>query len=174
MAMESIEIVNELAYTLGSQDNSRRYAFELDLSGEYSPSSIHGVIVDGVPTAVFAASGGATGVHDHSFIRAEDRCYLAVGSHVVCFGVKPFEYLWTLRIDEVTCFGVHYGDEADALVSHGELDISRFTESGQIVWSKSGEDAFTGAVTLRGDHVEAIDFNGRMYRFDYIDGHERN
>ena len=131
MAMESIEIVNELAYTLGSQDNSRRYAFELDLSGEYSPSSIHGVIVDGVPTAVFAASGGATGVHDHSFIRAEDRCYLAVGSHVVCFGVKPFEYLWTLRIDEVTCFGVHYGDEADALVSHGELDISRFTESGR-------------------------------------------
>jgi hypothetical protein len=31
-----------------------------------------------------------------------------------------------------------------------------------------------GAVTLRGDHVEAIDFNGRMYRFNYLDGHERN
>lgn len=157
--MESIEIVNEAAYTLGSQDNSRRYAFELDLSGEYSPNSIHGVIVDGVPTAVFAAGGGATGIHDNSFIQAGDRCYLAVGWHVVCFRSIPFEYLWTLRTDEVTCFGVHYGDESGALVSHGELDISRFTESGQVVWSKSGDDAFTGAVTLRGDHVEAIDFN---------------
>lgn len=171
--MERIEIINESGYSFGSRDNPRRYGFELELSGTYLHGAVHGVLIDGVPTAVFGVNGGATAIHDDSLLRRGNRCYLAVGSHVVCFNAAPFEYLWALQADEATCFGVHYSDEADAFISHGELEVSRFTESGQKVWSASGEDIFTGRFVLHRGHVETVDFNGRVYCFDYLDGRER-
>jgi hypothetical protein len=166
--MAKIEIINEPEFSFGSTDNSRNYLFELDLSGDYRPSSIHGVIIDDVPTAVFGASGGATGVHRNSLLQVDTRAYLAVGPWVVCFDIAQFNYNWALEIDWATCFGVYY--YAEALLSHGELEIVRFTNSGKKIWSASGADIFTEGFELRAEFVEAIDFNGRVYHFDYDNG----
>ena len=64
--MKIVEVVNESAYAFGSSDNVRQYPFELDLSDGYRPSSVHGVLIEGEPIAVFGTSGGTTGVHANS------------------------------------------------------------------------------------------------------------
>ena len=171
--MQSIEILDEPTYTFGSSDNLRRYSFELDLSGGYRHSFVHGVLIDSQPVAVFGACGGATQPHSNSLLKHGDRYYLAVGSFVVCFSIDPFKHYWALAIDPATCFGVHCCRDSGALISHGELEISRFTESGNILWSASGADIFSEGFALHAGVAEAIDFNGKVYRFGLSDGRVR-
>ena len=60
-----IEIVNEGAYSFGSPDNVRKYPFEQNFA-DRRHASVHGILINGVPLAVFGAGMGATGVHQHS------------------------------------------------------------------------------------------------------------
>ncbi len=170
-----IEIVDEPQYTPGSADNSRRYPMEIEMTegrGGCVPTSRHGVIIDGLPTAVFFADGGCSAVHDRSAILLDGNLYLAVGNHVVCFKVDSRRVRWTATVDSATCFGIHYNRKRDAILSHGELEIARFNRNGQILWSKSGADIFTEGFYLKEEWVEAVDFCQRRYRFDYDTGNE--
>lgn len=169
--MATIEIINEQCFTFGSSDNARRYTFELDLSGDYLPSSVHGVIVDGEPVAVFGASGGATGVHSSTLLEVNGCAYVAVGPYVVCFDTAPFQFHWSLEADSATCFGVYHHEATGALISHGELAIARFSSSGEILWSASGADIFSEGFSLEREYIEVVDFNGDVYYFRYEDGH---
>ena len=171
MTMATIEIINESCFSFGSTDNARRYSFELDLSGDYRPSSVHGVIVDGEPVAVIGAGGGATGVHSSTLVEVNGCAYVAVGPYVVCFGTAPFQFHWSLEVDSATCFGVYFHEPTGALLSHGELEIVRFSSAGKILWSASGADIFTGGFYLQPDRIAAVDFNGDVYYFGYQDGH---
>ena len=165
-----LEIVNEPTYTFGSEDNLRAYQFAKHLDREYAPTSIHGVILDGEPIAVFGDSGGCTGVHANSALVLGDNLFLAVGRHVVCLQIAPFKFEWALQTDTATCFGIHYSPLRDALISHGELEIARISKSGTVLWSSSGADIFTEGFALRQNHIEALDFNRHEYHFDYADG----
>jgi hypothetical protein len=167
-----IELINETAYTFCSTDNVHRYLFAKNLAEEFRPTSIHGVLLNGEPLAVFGDSGGGSGIHEHSAILIHGLLYLAVGSHVVCFRPTPFEYRWALQTDTATCFGVYFDETHNALISHGELEISRFTEEGQLVWSKSGADIFTEAFSLQPQFIEVLDFNKQTYHFNYGTGDE--
>lgn len=168
--MSRIEIIDEPTFTFGSSDNPRRYPHERNLDAGERPCATHGVVVDGVPTAVVGASGGVTAAHPGSLLSVNDRHYLAVGPYVVCFEAAPFQHHWTLEIDQAACFGVYRHDLSGALLSHGELEICRFDETGRIVWASSGADIFTEGFSLLPTHIEAIDFNGEIYRFRYLDG----
>ena len=165
-----VSLINEPAYTFGSADNSRHYDSEVDLTDGCRPSSIHGVIFDGRPVIVIADSGGASGIHEHSLLIHESQAYIAVGAHVVCFTLGNSHPNWKLRIDPATCFGVHYSSAHDALISHGELEIARFSPDGRILWTAGGADIFSERFTLLDDCIEAIDFDGRRYFFDYASG----
>ena len=59
------------------------------------------------------------------------------------------------------------------MISHGELKIARLTYDGQIMWSSSGQDIFTGAFTMRERDAEVLDFNGKRYRIDLASGKMR-
>lgn len=167
-----VEVVNEPTYSFGSVDNVRSYPFEKNLASESHPTSIHGVLLNGQPLAVFGGDGGTTGVHSHSLIFTGGFCYLALSDHVICFRLNPFEVKWAIQTDMATCFGVYYQKERNVLISHGEIEISRFTEGGQILWSASGNDIFTEGFSLRPEYIEAIDFYGKKYHFSYDSGHE--
>lgn len=167
-----IELINEPAYIFGSTDNVRRYGFSKHLDDEYGPTSIHGVLINGEPLAVLGDSGGCSGIHAHSAVFLDDLLLLAVGRHVVCIRPAPFEYRWALQTDSATCFGVHYDKTHHALVSHGELEIARFTKDGLLLWSASGADIFTEGFALGPEFIEVRDFDGRNYRFNYADGNE--
>lgn len=165
-----VTLINEPVYSFGSSDNVRRYDTEVDLTDGRQPSSIHGVIVDDRPTMVIGDAGGASGVHEHSLLVHDARVYVAVGTHVVCFTFGKSSPDWTLKTDEATCFGVHYSRQHDALISHGELEIARFSLDGRILWSSGGADIFSEGFALRDDCIEAFDFDGRRYCFDYAAG----
>ncbi|HEY0683790.1 MAG TPA: hypothetical protein VGD45_15765 [Steroidobacter sp.] len=162
-----IEVVNGPTYTFGSADNVRSYSVTKNFAGVSRPSSIHGLILDGVPIAVFGQAGGASGVHEHSLVYVDGLLYLAVGDSVVCVRPKPFSFEWALQTDPATCFGVHFDERHRALISHGELAISRFSSEGSLIWQVCGEDIFTGPFSLRPEYIEATDWNGRICRFSY-------
>jgi hypothetical protein len=77
--MGMVELCSERGYTFGSADNARKYRFERNFTDSRRPSSIHGVILDGDPLAIFGAGGGLSGVHDGSMAYVQDLLYLAVG-----------------------------------------------------------------------------------------------
>jgi hypothetical protein len=111
-----IELVNEPTYSFGSADNVRTYPRERHLAPGCAISSIHGVLLDGVPIAVFANGGGASSVHDHSAIVVNGLLYFALGDRVVCMSVSPIDVRWSLQVDPATCFGVHH-DQAGPMCS---------------------------------------------------------
>jgi hypothetical protein len=165
-----VTVVNEPAYTLSSKDNARSYPVEIDLDPDCRHSSVHGVLLNSQPLAVFAANGGASGVHGSSALFLYNLLYLAVGDKVVCMQLQPFEFKWALSVDAATCFGIYHHRPTDALISHGELDITRFTENGAIVWQAGGADIFTGNFCLESSSVKVVDFNGDEYCFRITDG----
>ena len=167
-----IEIVNEPNYSFGSVDNQRQYPAEFLLGNVSQPTSTHGVLLDGSPTAVFGAGGGCSAVHDHSALIKDSRLYLAVGDHLVCLCISPLEIIWATRVDTATCFGIHYDSTHDALISHGELEIARVSDAGKLIWSTSGADIFTESFSLKTECVEATDFNGHRYCLSYVTGTE--
>ncbi len=165
-----VQIVDEPSYSFGSADNSRHYDTEVDLTEGCRPSSVHGVIVDDRPIMVIGDAAGASGVHAHSLSVLDSRAFVAVGAHVVCFTLGNQCFDWILKTDEATCFGVYYDNRHDALISHGELSICRFTREGEIVWSQGGADIFSEGFSILPEHIEAIDFDHRVYHFDYLTG----
>lgn len=167
-----IEIVNEPTYTFGSADNVRKYSFEVCLSREGHISSIHGVLLNGDPKVVIGAAGGASGIHPHTAVVIADRVYVAVGDSVVCLSLDPMQVIWSTQVDSATCFGVYYDRKRSALLSHGELEIARFSKDGEIIWSASGADIFSEGFSLEADAISATDFNGAVYNFDYETGRQ--
>ena len=163
----AIELVNVLACEPAASD----YRHVENFTAGYRPSSAHALTLDGEPLALFIGSGGATGVHPNSAVHVGGLLYVAICSRVVCVRPKPYELRWAVAADPATCFGVHYDAAHDALISHGELQIARLDDAGRIIWSASGADIFTGAFRLAADAVEVTDFDGRIHRFDYADGH---
>ena len=165
-----VTLIDEPTYSFGSADNIRRYDTEVDLTGGYTPSSIHGVIVDGRPTMVIGDAGGTSRVHDHSVLIDGDHVYVVVGAHVVKFTLGNPQPDWTLKTDGATCFGIYRDRGHDALISHGELEIARFSRDGDIIWSAGEADIFSEGFALLDDCIETIDFDGRQYHFDYATG----
>lgn len=165
-----IEVVDERSHTLGSADNVQRYSTEVNLDPQGRPSSLHGLRVDGYPLAVFANTGGASGVHQHSALFINELLYLAVGDSIVSIELSPFKVRWNLKVDDATCFGVHYDASRDALLSHGELAVTRFSADGVVLWSAYGADVFSEGFALHPQYVEAIDFEKRSYKFSYDNG----
>jgi len=165
-----ISVVNEPAYTFGSADNVRAYPFAKFLAPGTRPVSIHGLLLNGQPLAVFGAAGGATGVHEHSALWSNELLLLAVCNSVVSVRLQPFELCWALRVDDASCFGLHFHQQSGSLISHGELSITRFTEAGAIMWQSGGYDIFTGSLVLNDEFISIEDFNGHEHRFAYLDG----
>jgi hypothetical protein len=167
-----LEIVNEPAYTFGSADNVRRYPIAENLNAPAKPCSVHGLFLDGEPLAVFGAVGGATGVHARTAIYFDDRLYLAICDRVLRLRLSPTEKDWSLSVDPATCFGIYLHAPTSTLLSHGELQVTRFTPQGSILWQSSGQDIFTEGFSVEGDIVRVVDIDGYEHRFRITDGHD--
>lgn len=119
---------------------------------------------------VLLATGGASGVHGYSgFIRG-NTCFLAVGPFICALELPTLRVMWHKRADETTCFGLHHAPTYASIISHGEVEIARLDYTGERLWSRRGEDVFSEGFRLLEHHVEAIDFNRTVYRFNLKDG----
>jgi outer membrane protein assembly factor BamB len=164
-----VAIFDEPTYSFGSADNLRTYDTEIRLDSE-NLYSVHGVRTDGKWSAIFGAGGGPSTVHQHSAIEVDGRLYLAVGDQVICLNLVTGLKEWSRRVDLATCFGVHWDCLHEALISHGELQISRLSLTGDEIWSATGADIFSGGFKCLGDGIEVIDFSRSVYLFDYRAG----
>ena len=168
-------MMNEPAQSFESVDDSHRFLAETRLdSGEYQPSSKHGLVVEVrdkvVASHLLATSGGATGVHDHSAIIAGDSCVVAVGPYLVSLSLPMLDISWALEADPATVFGVHLSLDRSFLLTHGELLISRISFDGEVSWQAGGADIFTERFSVHDEQVRAVDFENREYVFDIATG----
>jgi len=115
-----------------------------------------------------SASGGASGVHEHSLLVDGDRALVAVGAWLCAVDLPLLGLEWSLEVDWATCFGVHR--LGDGYLSHGELSIARVSHGGKIVWQASGRDIFTGKLRVQGESAVIEDFYQRRYRIDLLTG----
>ena len=164
-----VAILDEPTYSFGSADNMRTYDVEIRLDSD-NLTSAHGVKIDGKWSVIFGAGGGCSTVHQHSAAEVGDCLYLAVGDHVVCMSLVTGLKEWSRRVDLATCFGVYWDRPHEALISHGELQISRLSLKGDEIWNAGGADIFSEGFKCLGNGIEVIDFNGSVYLFDYRTG----
>ncbi|WGS53033.1 hypothetical protein LFL96_33215 [Paraburkholderia sp. D15] len=168
-----LNVVNAPAYSFESQDNVQSYELEVLLTQDRC-TSIYGIALNGTGIMVVGAGGGCSLVNDHSALVLDDKLYLAVGDHVACLSLSlPHRLVWSTQVDIATCFGIHWKHSRGALISHGELEISRLSLEGELIWQASGADVFSEGFRLLPDHIEAVDFNRTVYRLDYATGEAR-
>ncbi|RIK82521.1 MAG: hypothetical protein DCC68_06415 [Planctomycetota bacterium] len=173
----NILLDHDRTYTLGSADNSQTYCrvYRLDDETPYRPSSQHSVRVFSIAgeelgSCLLAATGGATGIHEHSAVAVGDILFVAVGPYTASLQLPSLDLLWSRQVDGATCFGLHHAPAHCCLIAHGELAISRLGYDGAVAWTACGADIFTGQLEVAGDRVRAEDFDGRTYLWDIRTG----
>ena len=166
----TIDIVDDANYTLGSADNSHTYDRVYFEETEYRPTSKHGIRItrDGqsVASAIICENGGATGIHDNSFIITGDVLLICCSDAVYSFKLPTLGLNWRKKLDAVTCFGI-YPFKGDYII-HGELEIKRIDLHGNIKWDFSAKDIFvtrdsSEAIRFNGNTIELTDWDGDQY-----------
>lgn len=169
----SIEMRAEPTYSFGSADNVRRYDKEILLVQD-GVTSKYGLVSfrdDRRTASIVVGSGGArSAVHERSVILVRDLCFAAVGSHLLCLTVPALDVRWHREADPATCFGLHLIPHDEAIVVHGEREISKWTFEGRRLWAFEGADVFTGAFSIAGGTAVVEDFEGRSYAIDLRTG----
>ncbi len=172
-----IFIRNEPTYSPCSADNVHAYDVEYFLSDKREIMNRHGVTLvnhDGTAkSCILLASGGGTTVHERSALICKDTLYVAVGSQLCALALPTLSLAWNAQVDFVTCFEVLFSSEHKCLISHGELEIARVELDGNVTWSQSGHDIFTGELFLEPDQVKITDWNDDLYVFTIDDGRLR-
>jgi len=171
-----IRIDNDPSFSFGSVDNPHAYGRSYRLDDEpYSPTSLHTVRVvqadeTVIASSILGATGGASGVHEHSAIIHADCLLIAVGPFVVSLQLPKLTLNWKVKTDSATCFGVYHSAENRCYISHGELDVACVSYDGSIMWSNSGADIFTNGFSVSQNQVTAIDWNEDRYVWDIATG----
>jgi hypothetical protein len=170
----SIVVSNHSRFEPRESDVSNAVTYELDPASGPRATSRHSVEV-GDPSGksrwcMLTASGGATGVHEHSALVHAGSVIIAVGAHLCALRLPTLDLEWSIVVDTATCFGVYYSAKYDCYVSHGEIAVARVALDGRVVWSASGKDIFSEGFALHDDHAEVIDFNHETYRINLATG----
>lgn len=171
-----IHIDNDPSFSFGSVDSPHVYDHAYRLDDEpYTPTSLHTIkIVQDdetvIASSILGATGGASGVHEHSAIIHADSLLIAVGPFVVSLQLPTLTLNWKVKTDWATCFGVYHSAENRCYISHGELDVARVSYDGSIMWSSSGADIFTNGFSVSQNQVTAIDWNKDKYVWDIATG----
>jgi len=120
---------------------------------------------------LIGASGGATSIHKTSYIIESDKLVICCSDTIFCLSIPDLSLLWKTKADDATCFEI-FKYKSDYII-HGELQISRLSHSGEIVWQQSGADIFTTADSTGDDflitdnYILATDWEKRIYKFDF-------
>lgn len=168
-----IEIVDEPDFRLNSTDNVFVYSkIYFDKVG-YQPVSKHGIKItkDGqtITSALVCETGGATGIHDNSYITKDHSLFLCCCDTIYSFDLPGLTLNWKKQLDPATCFSIH--SFKDDFIVHGEMEVKRINQNGDVKWRFGGGDIFVtpdGApsITLMGDKIKLIDWEGNHYLLD--------
>jgi len=171
----TIELTDDATFTFGSADNTFTYLKHYfgDGAHEYQGSS-HAIRIyendTEINSCIVIATGGATGIHSTSAVIDNDRLLICCRDTVFCLTIPELDLAWKTRADEATCFQV-FTLQDDYLI-HGELEITRLSKDGQIIWRFGGADIFvnfngSNEVQIFNDHLLLTDWNNTQYKLDF-------
>lgn len=172
-----IEISDEPYYSMGSTDNLSLYEKEYYKGvlnqQRVDPISKHGIRVKQNDTELssilIGEEYGATTIHEHSFLIANDHLLICCCSYVYSLKIPSLEISWRKRLDPATCFGIYaFGKH---FIIHGELSITQIDAEGHEKWTFGGRDIFvtpdgTEAIRIHPDNIELTDWEGYQYVLD--------
>lgn len=169
-----VSLFDEPTYSTNSTDNIRSYNTELCRNDDYQHMSAHGIIVGDTDSpkasVILLGVGGATAIHADSITYYKQLCFVAAGDSVFALNIPTLEKNWIRKVDFATCFGVYWLEVEGCLITWGEVDICRFTSSGEKVWCASGADIFTEGFKIREKYIELTDFNNDKYLINIESG----
>lgn len=170
----TLELIDEPLLAFEASPPGQSYERVLDLEDPDVALSRYGLILreaSGLERSLLiTGAGGCTGVNERSLVTLGDRCFIAIGVYVVAVELGTLELGWRRQVDQAACFGVRLTPSADALIAHGEMEISRVSLTGDIAWRASGDDLFTGELELTTSAVMVDDSSGDHYTFDLTTG----
>ncbi|WP_286971548.1 hypothetical protein [Flavobacterium sp. UBA4854] len=173
-----IEVIDDENYNLNSTDNLRQYQ-KVYYKGKnqedgFSPTSKHAVIIREseveISSVLVCEAGGATGIHDNSFIIEDDKIWIRVSNKIYCLKIPSLEIIWQKEFDQFTNF-CFYKLEEDFLI-HGELEIFRITKNGEIIWCFGGRDIWVNPegseeLIIKDNVILLVDFESNRYILDF-------
>lgn len=169
-----IEVFDEPNYTLNSVDNIRTYNKVYftgkDYEDRFQPTSKHGIIIKELSTeissAIICEIGGGTGIFENSFIIEDDKIWIRVCNKIYCLELPNLELRWSKELDYATVFEFHKIE--NDFITRGEMEITRFTKNGEIVWSFGGRDIWVNTkgkteLSIENDKIRLFDFESNEY-----------
>lgn len=167
-----VELWRDPTYTPGSADNVHRYGREIAVGLHLERAAGVEVRMDGraVACAVLLHESGCPHVMDGDALLRDGMLIVSMHGHVVALALPTLDVRWMTEVEGACIFGLMEIDGADALLVHGELDITRIGLDGCIQWRRGGGDIFTGGCWMDGDAAVAVDWVGAEYRWRLDDG----
>ena len=168
------------AYDQNSAESIENYQKVYFEESDYILPSIFGIKVfeneNLISSAILGVGGGATTIHDNSYIISKNKLHICCGNFVFCLSIPELEIVWKTQTDEITCFEIFKVE--NEFIVHGEMEISKLDENGNIIWQRGGRDIF---VTIEGvddflikdNIILAKDFENNLYKFD-LNGNQIN
>lgn len=170
----SVELIDEPLLAFEASPPGRAYERVLDLEDPDVTVSRYGLVVKEANgserSLLITGAGGCTGVNERSLVALGERCFIAIGVYLLALELETLELGWQLQVDQAACFGVRLTPAADALIAHGEMEISRVSLAGDVSWRASGDDLFTGPLEVTASAVLVDDSSGDHYTFDLATG----
>jgi hypothetical protein len=163
------------AFEEGSADNLNLYSAVYGESSEYKSDSMYEVSVfladDLLKRILIRANGGGTIIHKTSFVVEADRMVICYSDTVFCLSLPNLSLLWNTKADGASCFEI-FKYQSDYIV-HSELEITRLSKNGDIIWQQSGADIFVtpgnceSDFIVTADYILATDWENRKYKLDF-------
>lgn len=169
-----IKLFEENDHGIASSSNWWAYQKVYLNNNEHQPNSQMGVQVlqenQLLADCLVGAEGGATGVHPGSVVVSEDRLVICCADTVFALGLPELQLLWKQVADSATCFGVYRLE--DDYVVHGELQITRLSKDGSIIWQYSGSDIWTtpdavDVFSIHDGYLLVTDWNYDRHKLDF-------
>lgn len=170
-----IDVFNDAGYNPGSNDNVNIYSKEYgNEECRYRPVSKHGIKIyrdnKEIESCILMACAGPTGVYQNSSLIDQDKLLVCCCNIIFCLALPSLELCWETIADWATCFEIF--KLQDDYIVHGELEISRLSGSGGIIWQFGGADIFVtpdGAddFGIGDNYIWAIDWNGQKYKLGF-------
>jgi len=170
-----VDIFSDPTFQQDSADNINQYNsiyLAEDVSGFASAFGIKVYKDAEVLNSVLIGSfGGATGIYTNSLIVEPHRLVICCADSVFCLAIPTLLLQWKTKADVTTCFEI-FKYKSDYIV-HGEMEISRLSADGDLIWQQSGADIFVSAKSnknnfvVTNNYILATDWGNRIYKFDF-------
>ena len=170
-----IEIIDEDNFDLNSVDNKRFYGriYSTDSVLEYNPTTKHGIRImqNGIEkqSALLLGFSGATGIYKNSYLIKKEKLFICCSNEIYSLNLKDLSLNWKNEFDIATCFGIYeFGED---FIIHGELEINRINQYGNIKWTFGAKDIFVNPdgkteIKINENRIELIDWEGTFYELN--------